>query len=117
MKMLIMSLFFLVSFQSMAGTIKVQAANVTCAELKSTVANYREVIVVTRTIFNLKNETLVQSEYPHCQFYEMPMNMSFKTKDTKRCRVGYTCVNMNNDPRDPRFPRDPTYPIPLPPLP
>jgi hypothetical protein len=101
MKSLIIGMALLtLSFSTFAQTLEIKASDVSCPELKNAIANYREVIVVTKFL-GLTSKSRVTSERPECSdIDEAVVKGRFKTNDIpkfslKGCQAGYYCKRIH----------------------
>ena len=85
-------MFFLMtsSLAVHAGTMTINAREVSCKELKATVENYREVIVISKGLVG-KIYTRVWDQRPACLPFHTPNRAFFRTEDKRNCQAGWMC--------------------------
>lgn len=103
MKIFVLAITLLASAFAFADVPVVVARQVTCQELKDTVANYGTVKVKGRFL-RLPTTTVVEREVK-CGFRETKYAGIFKTKDIRNCHAGFFCRrDIEHNDRWDRFP-------------
>lgn len=89
------ALMLIGSLNALADSTIHDPKKMTCGELKELVENYKVITVRTGGIFNWSYGPLYDSDkLSVCDsnwYWPWPRAASFKTKDVKNCKVGYTC--------------------------
>lgn len=88
-KMFLLVSAFVMSSGAFAAAPEVWAKQVSCQELKDTLANYGEVTIKSR-LFGLTNSTTVYLGV-NCGPYQREVSAYFSVKDTRFCQVGSYC--------------------------
>jgi hypothetical protein len=100
MKAFILIFGLMMSIMVHAETPEVWARNVTCQELKTTLANYGSVKVYSRFL-GIRTTSTVYTQVD-CSVWEHEVTGVFGTKDIRNCHVGSYCMR---EMRDRDFPR------------
>lgn len=88
-------IFALFSFQTFAEVPEVLAKNMTCAELRDSLANYRTLTVVSKVLLFKKRLTIYQ--VANCSYDERVQSATFKTSTDRYCSVGEFCETIPSD--------------------
>lgn len=83
----------LMSSVAFADSTVYRPKKMTCAELRDALENYK-VITVRYGLFDISRYSVFASSRDarqSCGIDQIAMSTSFRTKDTRDCRVGYVC--------------------------